>query len=64
MITLGNIIETSKKMLNKNPRIVEIDSGNINVRNVSNKKAKELLGWKPEVDLKTGLIALETIATN
>jgi len=55
LITLGDIIETSKKILNKNPKIIETDPNNPSIRNISNEKAKKLLNWKPKIDLETGL---------
>ncbi len=58
LITLKDIIETSKKILNKNPKTIEKDPNNISVRKVSNEKAINLLKWKPEIDLKTGLKSL------
>jgi len=58
LITLGEIIETSKKILNKNPKTIETNPKNISVRNISNEKAKKLLNWKPETDLETGLKTL------
>ena len=59
LITLKDIIETSKKILNKNPKIIEKDPNNINMRNVSNEKAKKMLNWKPEIDLEEGLNMLQ-----
>ena len=58
MITLKDIIEISKKILNKNPKIIEKDSNNISIRNVSNKKAKKILNWKPKISLEKGLKSL------
>lgn len=55
LITLKDIIETSKKILNKNPKITEKDPNNANVRNISNKKAKRLLNWEPKIGLEEGL---------
>jgi len=55
LITLGDIIEISQKILKKNPKIIETDPGTVNVRNISNRKAMKLLGWKPEIDLEAGL---------
>lgn len=58
LITLKDIIETSKKILNKNTEIIEKDPTNISIRNVSNEKAKKILNWKPEIDLRGGLKSL------
>ncbi|MBI2024343.1 NAD(P)-dependent oxidoreductase [Candidatus Giovannonibacteria bacterium] len=58
MITLGEVIETSKKLLGKNPRVIETNPSNISERRVSNSRAKKILGWRPEIDLETGLKAL------
>jgi len=55
LITLGDIIETSKKILNKNPKIIETDPNNPSIRNISNEKAKKILKWKPEINLEKGL---------
>lgn len=55
LITLGDIIETSKKIFNKNPKIIETDPDNPSIRNISNKKAKKLLNWEPQIDLEKGL---------
>ncbi len=58
LITLGDIIEASKKILGKNPKIIEKDPNNVSVRRVSNEKAKKILNWNPEIDLETGLKSL------
>ncbi len=60
IITLGDIIEESKTILNKNVKIIEKSPGNVSVRNVSNKKAKTLLGWEPKIDLEKGLRLLKS----
>lgn len=58
VITLKDIIETSKKILDKNPEVVEQNPDNISLRNISNKKAKEILSWVPKFDLEKGLRTL------
>lgn len=58
LITLKDIIKTSKKILNKDPKVREKNPDNISIRNISSKKAKKLLNWQPEIDLETGLINL------
>ncbi len=55
IMTLEEIIDTSKKILNKSIKIIETNHSQISLRNPSNNKAKKLLHWKPEIDLETGL---------
>lgn len=61
LVTLGEIIETSKKILDKNPKIIEKDPDNISVRNISNKRAKLLINWEPKINLETGLWKIKEI---
>ena len=58
VITLGEIIQKSQKILNKSIKVIETDPENINVRNPSNAKAKRILGWSPEIDIENGLKTL------
>ena len=58
LITLGDIIKTGSKLLNKNPEIIESNPADISVRRVSNEKAKKVLKWEPEIDLARGLKSL------
>ena len=60
LISLKNIIEVSEKILNKKVKMEELDSNNVSVRNISNKKAKETLNWQPKVNLKEGLNRLNS----
>lgn len=60
LITLKNVIETSECILNKKVKMEELDSLNINVKNISNKKAKEILNWQPKVNLREGLNRLNS----
>ena len=55
VITLGEIIEKSQKILNKTIKITESSPNQPNIRNPSNKKAKNILHWQPEIDLENGL---------
>lgn len=59
IITMDDVIKESEKLFNKKVEIIESKPDVVNVRNLSNKKAKELLGWKPEIDLATGLKSIE-----
>jgi len=61
LITLGDVLETSKSILGKDVKVTETNPGSPNIRNVSNKKAKEVLKWHPEINLKTNLIKLNKI---
>ncbi|OGO30619.1 MAG: hypothetical protein A2Z29_11655 [Chloroflexi bacterium RBG_16_56_11] len=61
LITLDDVIEISKKLLGKKPRVIERDPTNPNVRRISNEKAKKILNWEPEIDLEAGLKALTLI---
>ena len=58
VITLGDIIQKSQKILNKSIKVIETNPENINVRNPSNAKAKRILGWSPEIDIENGLKSL------
>jgi nucleoside-diphosphate-sugar epimerase len=55
LITLRDIIETSKELVGKNPRIIEKNPDKISLRMVSNKKAKDLINWEARIGLKKGL---------
>ncbi|MHB8972914.1 MAG: NAD-dependent epimerase/dehydratase family protein [Pirellulaceae bacterium] len=55
LVTLENIIEESRKILQRNPEVVEKTPAAGSVRDISNRKAAEVLGWRPTVDLATGL---------
>lgn len=60
LITLRDIIETSKKILQKEPTVLETNPHNISIRNISNIKAKHLLHWKPEITVSTWLKELHS----
>ena len=55
LITLKNLIETSEDILNKKVKMNELDSTNVSVRSISNKKIKKTLNWQPKVNLREGL---------
>lgn len=59
-ITLRDVIETSKRILDKNPKVIETSADNYNLRNVSNAKAARLIKWKPCIVLPEGLNSLMT----
>jgi UDP-glucose 4-epimerase len=55
MVTLGDVIETSKKLLNRNPKVTEKTPSQVSLRLVSDEKSKRLLKWRPEISLADGL---------
>jgi UDP-glucose 4-epimerase len=55
LVTLGEVIETSRKLLNRNPKVVERSPAQANIRLVSDEKAKKLLPWRPVISLEAGL---------
>lgn len=60
LITLGDIIDQSAKLLGRCPRVIEAAPLAVNIRNPDNTKARHLLGWVPEIGLKQGLLTLLT----
>lgn len=57
-VTLGEIVETSASLFGRQADLTETDPDRPNVRNVSNAKAGSLLGWRPQVSLRSGLISV------
>jgi len=55
VITLGEIIQQSQSIFGKTVKIIESIPKQVNVRNPSNKKAKNILHWEPEIDLEKGI---------
>lgn len=58
LITMADIIRESEDILGKKVKVTETNSAGVSVRNPSNKKAKELLGWRPQIGLSDGLRTL------
>ena len=54
-VSLGEVIETSAKLLNRRVKIVETNPSQPSVRNPDNSKARTSLNWRPTLDLETGL---------
>ena len=57
-VTLGQIIEESKKIHSTTPRVIESSPEKISLRNPSNLKAKQQMNWRPLVSLSDGLKSL------
>jgi nucleoside-diphosphate-sugar epimerase len=55
LVSLGDIVNASNELLNKSAQIIETGSSP-SIRNPVNALAFELLGWKPKIDLKVGLL--------
>ncbi|MEK9180182.1 MAG: NAD(P)-dependent oxidoreductase [Patescibacteria group bacterium] len=55
LITFEAIVHGIEKLCNKKIAIMEKDPSNVVARKISNKKAKELLGWEPQIGLEEGL---------
>jgi nucleoside-diphosphate-sugar epimerase len=57
-LTLGQVIEESRKIHGTTPRVIESSPEKISLRNPSNLKAKQRLNWSPLVSLSDGLKSL------
>jgi len=57
-VSLKDIIETSKRITGRSPRVIETDAVNYNIRQVSSKSTLSTIHWKPELDLEKGLRTL------
>jgi UDP-glucose 4-epimerase len=57
-ISLGDIVEVSKKVTRRSPKVVETSAGDFNVRNISNKNTFSQIQWRPEYGLEKGLMSL------
>jgi nucleoside-diphosphate-sugar epimerase len=57
-VTLGQVIEESRRIHGTTPRVTESSPEKISLRNPSNLKAKQRLNWSPLVSLSDGLKSL------
>lgn len=58
VVTLGEVIKQSAELLGRTPVVQEKTPQAVSVRNPDNTKARNVLGWKPEIGLKDGLSTL------
>ncbi len=58
LVTFREIIEESKKIHGKNPKVIETDPSAINVRNPDNTKFRKTFNWAPKLDIAQGLATL------
>ena len=54
-VKLGDVIDASGRLLGRRPEIIETNAVAPNVRNVSNAKARAVLGWQPQIGISAGL---------
>ena len=54
-VSLGEVIATSKTLLQRNPRVIETAQKSPSIRLVSGEKAGNMLSWQPRVNLEAGL---------
>ena len=59
IITIKDLIENCEEIFNKKIRVIENNPNEQNIRNPDNSKARKILGWSPEIDLKEGLKSIE-----
>lgn len=59
IITIQKLIESCEDVFNKKIRIIENNPNEQNIRNPDNSKAKIILKWVPEIELKEGLKSIE-----
>lgn len=59
-LTLGEVIETSARLLGRQIKVVETNPAQPSVRNPDNAKARAQLEWQPAIDLAAGLADLKT----
>lgn len=54
-VTLGEIAQTSQRVLGKTVSVTETNQGGISVRNPDGSKAQRVLGWTPRVSFEDGV---------
>jgi len=59
VITLEDIIRISESLFNKKSIIKEENPKNISIRDPSNRKAQEMINWKPLISLEEGIKTLD-----
>lgn len=57
-VSLGDIIDISKKLIGRSPKVLETNADNFNVRNISNQYTLSKIQWRPEYGLEKGLADL------
>lgn len=57
-VSLGDIIDISKKLTGRSPKVLETAADNFNVRNISNQNTLSQIQWRPEYSIEKGLKSL------
>jgi nucleoside-diphosphate-sugar epimerase len=58
IVTLKEVIETAERIFGKTVKITESNPAQVSVRNPSNRRAKELVGWSPAIGMEDGMRTL------
>lgn len=64
LVTLGEVVETSARLLGRTPRVAETAPQARSVRNPDNAAIRAALNWRPTIDLEAGLRSLNTFLTS
>jgi len=64
LVSLGEIIDLSRKITGKTPKVTETNPDKPSIRLVSNQRAKDLLGFIPEIDIETGMRSVWNVIRN
>ena len=57
-VGLGEVVETSARILKRQVKITESNAGQPSIRNPDNSRARANLNWKPSISLEAGLTTL------
>lgn len=60
LVSLGDVIETSRGLLGRNPVVRESAPGTPSIRNPESSRFRTATGWRPRVSLEQGLRSLES----
>lgn len=58
LISLGEVVETGRRLLSRNPTIRESAPDTVSVRNPDSARFYQAAGWRPRISLEQGLAAL------
>lgn len=55
LVTLTEVVDIAKRLTGRNPVFMEKDPQHPNVRHVDGKRAEKLIGWRPGIDIESGI---------